>query len=419
MLFVAEDCKHKTFWNKNPNQNHITSILDFGIQGRPSNISDADEESRRMATRSTWNNSGAASSSSSSTSTTLRIVASTITEPTLNMPTTPAQLIEMIASAVATALKDQQPTNRDLFNPSNSGSSRVASIWTENKNLGGHIMRPAIHEVPANLYRQTSSITNEALKRNRLSDFNTDNSKRKTSILIILKSEDLLTLISKVRLKPIKSLVPLEEVLNRPLASAGAAPMNRTVKIHSMESKTVTPICFWFQVNKCPFGDKCKYRHIKDENFIPRENKENKNNNGADKKKITPKIPNRKFTPNNNNNRLVGPPRGKSLDGQAPTYSTMQIRTSKLLANVNTVNENDDNNKVIVSNDVLTTRGNYSSMFDNNSSTFTNSQARISTFNYTSSSSTSSSSTSSSSAPTCDQLTAHIWNYDVLRPHME
>ena len=61
--------------------------------------------------------------------------------------------------------------------------------------------------------------------------------------------------------------------------------MNRTVKIHSMESKTVTPICFRFQVNKCPFGDKCKYRHIKDENFIPRVNKENKNNNGADKKK--------------------------------------------------------------------------------------------------------------------------------------
>ena len=56
--------------------------------------------------------------------------------------------------------------------------------------------------------------------------------------------------------------VPMEEVLTRLLSSAGAAPMNRTVKIHSMESKTVTPICFGFQVNKCPFGDKCKYRHI-------------------------------------------------------------------------------------------------------------------------------------------------------------
>ena len=50
--------------------------------------------------------------------------------------------------------------------------------------------------------------------------------------------------------------VPMEEVLTRLLSSAGAAPMNRTVKMHSMESKTVTPICFRFQVNKCLFGDK-------------------------------------------------------------------------------------------------------------------------------------------------------------------
>ena len=55
--------------------------------------------------------------------------------------------------------------------------------------------------------------------------------------------------------------------------------MNRTVKIHSMESKTVTPICFRFQVNKCPFRDKCKYRHITDPNFTPRDNKEIKDDN--------------------------------------------------------------------------------------------------------------------------------------------
>ena len=54
-------------------------------------------------------------------------------------------------------------------------------------------------------FRQTSSITNEALKRSRLSDTNTDNNKRKAAILIILKSEDLLTLITKVRSKPIKT----------------------------------------------------------------------------------------------------------------------------------------------------------------------------------------------------------------------
>ena len=67
-------------------------------------MSDADKELRRMATQSGRNNSGAVSSSSSTALTTLRVVASTVTEPTLNMPTTPAQLTEMIASAVATAL---------------------------------------------------------------------------------------------------------------------------------------------------------------------------------------------------------------------------------------------------------------------------------------------------------------------------
>ena len=57
-------------------------------------------------------------------------------------------------------------------------------------------------------------------------------------------------------------------------------------------------------------------------------------------------------------------------------------------------------------------------MFYNNSSTSTNSQARICTFNYFSSSSSSSSSTSSSSAPTYDQRTAHIWYYDIVQLHM-
>ena len=161
-----------------------------------------------------------------------------------------------------------------------------------------------------------------------------------------------------------------------------------------MESKTITPICFRFQVNKCSFGDKCKYRHTKDPNFTLRDNKENKENNVTDEKKFTPKMPNKKFTPNNNNNRLVGPPRGKSLDAQAPTYSTMQIRALKLLANVNSVNDSDDNNKVIASNNEVTTRDNNSWIFDNNSSTSNNSQGRICAFNYSSSSSSTSSSMS-------------------------
>ena len=114
-------------------------------------MSDADEESRRMVTRSSRNSSGALSSSSSTAPTTLRVVASTVTEPTLNMPTTPVQLTEMIASAVATALTNQQPVNRDSFNTAASGSISNASIGTRNENLGGHIFRPTINEVPANL----------------------------------------------------------------------------------------------------------------------------------------------------------------------------------------------------------------------------------------------------------------------------
>ena len=114
-------------------------------------MSDADEESRRMATGSSRNNSGAVSSSFSSVRTTLRVVASTVTEPNLNMPTTPAQLTKMIASAVATALTNQQPVNRDLFNAAASVSSINASIEMENENVGGHNIRPIIDEVPVNL----------------------------------------------------------------------------------------------------------------------------------------------------------------------------------------------------------------------------------------------------------------------------
>ena len=58
-------------------------------------------------------------------------------------------------------------------------------------------------------------------------------------------------------------------------------------------------------------------------------------------------------------------------------------------------------------------------MFNNNSSTPNNSQARICIFNYSSSSSSSSSPTSSSYAPTYDQRTAHIWDYDIVQLHME
>ena len=71
--------------------------------------------------------------------------------------------------------------------------------------------------------------------------------------------------------------------------------------------------------------------------------------------------------------------------------------------------ENDDNNKIIVENNVHTNRDSNSWMFDNNSSTSNNSQARICTFNYSSSSSSSSSSTSTSSTSSYDQRSNKSW----------
>ena len=155
-------------------------------------MSDADEESHRMATRSSRKNSGSVSSSSSSAPTTLRVIASTVTEPTLNMPTTPAQLTEMIASAVATALTNQQPVNRDLFNSANSGSISNASIGPEIENIGSHIisLRIYIGRHHLLLMRLSSAVACRTL----------------TPIILSGRpqSEDLLTLITKVRSKPIK-----------------------------------------------------------------------------------------------------------------------------------------------------------------------------------------------------------------------
>ena len=64
--------------------------------------------------------------------------------------TTPAQLTEMIASPVGTALTNQQPVNRDLFNSANSGSISNESIGPEIENIGGHIIRPIIYIVSVN-----------------------------------------------------------------------------------------------------------------------------------------------------------------------------------------------------------------------------------------------------------------------------
>ena len=189
-------------------------------------MSDADEESRRIATRSGRNNSGALSSSSSTAPTTLRVVASTVTEPTLNMPTTTAFFNNhLFGTAYKDILIAMDRVRQWRIDPTKHFQSEVHNLMI-------------------------------LIKRANETNDNTMPDKNILAILCEEISKDPREALKITALNCQEQSVPLEEVLIPLLSSAGAAPMNRTVKIHSMESKTVTLICFRFQVNKCPFGDK-------------------------------------------------------------------------------------------------------------------------------------------------------------------
>ena len=103
--------------------------------------------------------------------------------------------------------------------------------------------------------------------------------------------------------------------------------------------------CNKFQIGKCTFGDKCRYRHEidpdykkKDEIIVGKNNNNNHNNNNKDRNKNKVKDNDRKpskdghklYTPNNFNNRVAGPPKDKSLGGQPPRYSNQQQKFLKL-----------------------------------------------------------------------------------------
>ena len=95
------------------------------------------------------------------------------------------------------------------------------------------------------------------------------------------------------------------------------------------------------QIGKCTFGDKCRYRHEidpdykkKDEVVVGKINKDNNKDRNKSKDKNNDRKPSRDrhklHTPNNFNNRVVGPPKGKILEGQPPRYSNQQQKFLKL-----------------------------------------------------------------------------------------
>ena len=116
------------------------------------------------------------------------------------MPSTPEELENMFAERIAAMNLASSITPERISIAASSGVSIASSS------------APTIHprimpqEVPHTAYKTTSSISCDTLKLNKLTEGGQDNKKRKEMILSVLKSEDLLTMLSGQRLLPTRSI---------------------------------------------------------------------------------------------------------------------------------------------------------------------------------------------------------------------
>ena len=124
---------------------------------------------------------------------------SSTTTPTAShyvLPTTPEQMEEIILARIAiattAAARTRSPTN--FYDASQS----MEDTYTNNSTISRQMPK----EVPNSLYRNTSTISCDMLKANKLSENGHDNYKRKEMILKVLQTEDLLTMITNMRPPP-------------------------------------------------------------------------------------------------------------------------------------------------------------------------------------------------------------------------
>ena len=109
------------------------------------------------------------------------------------------------------------------------------------------------------------------------------------------------------------------------------------MKINELKVSINKGYCNKFQIGKCTFSDKCRYRHEidpeykkKEEVVVGKNNKDRNKNIDKNNDRKPSKEGHKLYTPNNFNNRVVGPPKGKILEGQRPRYSNQQQRLLKL-----------------------------------------------------------------------------------------
>ena len=134
----------------------------------------------------------------------------------------------------------------------------------------------------------------------------------------------------------------LNDMLNILNGSSYVLSFDSKVKINELKVNIDKGYCNKFQIEKCTFGDKCKYRHEidpdykkKDEVIVGKNNKDNNKDRNKNKDKNNNRKPSKEghklYTPNNFNNRVVGPPKGKILERQPPRYSNQQQKITQII----------------------------------------------------------------------------------------
>ena len=122
------------------------------------------------------------------------------------------------------------------------------------------------------------------------------------------------------------------DMLNILNESSYVLPFNSKVKINELKVSTNKGYCNKFQIGKCTFGDKCRYMHEIDPDYKKKDEvvvgKNDKDNNNKDRNKNKDKNNDKKPSKDGHklyyNNCVVGPPKGKILEGQSPGYSNQQ-----------------------------------------------------------------------------------------------
>ena len=122
-------------------------------------------------------------------------------------PTTPEQLEEIVLTRIAAVAPAARSRSSVNFFDTSHGSDDL-NVPREDQQFHRQVMPK---EVPLTAYRNTTLVSCDILKANKLTEYGHDNLKRKELILKVLRTEDLLTMVTKKgNVQNAPSLTPLD-----------------------------------------------------------------------------------------------------------------------------------------------------------------------------------------------------------------